>query len=231
MNAQPTDLLRQAQELSESVVQPIVGSRKIYLEGSRPDLRVPMREIALANTAKVFGTEINAPFCVYDTSGPYTDPEATIDLGAGLAPLRAAWIEERGDSEQLSAQSSEFGRGRNTDARLDPVRFAHPRLPRRAKSGANVSQMHYARRGIITPEMEFIAIRENQRIEAIREAHLLQQHAGESFGANIQKLITPEFVRSEVARPRHHPAHPPPPRARADDQRPQLPDQGQREHW
>ncbi len=202
MNAQPTDLIRQAQELSESVVQPIIGSRKIYLEGSRPDLRVPMREIALANTAKVFGTEINAPFCVYDTSGPYTDPDTTIDLGAGLAPLRAAWIEERGDSEQLSAQSSEFGRGRNTDVRLDPVRFAHPRLPRRAKSGMNVSQMHYARRGIITPEMEFIAIRENQRIEAIREAHLLQQHAGESFGANIQKLITPEFVRSEVARGR-----------------------------
>jgi len=202
MNAQPTDLLRQAQELSESVVQPILGSKKVYIEGSRPDIRVPMREITLANTPKTFGTELNAPFSVYDTSGPYTDPDATIDLGAGLAALRAKWIEERGDSELLGALSSEFGRGRETDTRLDPVRFAHLRHPRRAKSGMNVSQMHYARRDIITPEMEFIAIRENQRMDAIREAHLLAQHPGESFGANIQKAITPEFVRSEVARGR-----------------------------
>ena len=202
MNAQPTDLLRQAQELSESVVQPILGSKKVYIEGSRSDIRVPMREIALANTPKTFGTELNAPFSVYDTSGPYTDPDATIDLGAGLTALRAKWIEERGDSEVLGALSSEFGRGREADTRLDPVRFAHLRQPRRAKSGMNVSQMHYARRGIITPEMEFIAIRENQRMDAIREAHLLVQHPGESFGANIQKAITPEFVRSEVARGR-----------------------------
>jgi len=202
MNAQPTELLRQAQQLSESVTRPILGSKKTYVEGSRPDIRVPMREIALSNTPKVFGTELNAPFSVYDTSGPYTDPDATIDLGAGLSALRARWIEERGDSEVLQALSSEFGRGRETDTRLDPVRFAHLRHPRRAKSGMNVSQMHYARRGIITPEMEFIAIRENQRMDAIREAHLLQQHAGESFGANIQKSITPEFVRSEVARGR-----------------------------
>ena len=202
MNAQPTDLLRQAQQLSESVTLPIVGSQKIYLAGSRPDLRVPMREIALSNTPKVFGTEINAPFCVYDTSGPYTDPAATIDLGTGLDALRARWIEERGDSEILGALSSEFGRGRETDTRLDPVRFAHLRLPRRARAGMNVTQMHYARRGIITPEMEFIAIRENQRLDSIREAHLLQQHAGESFGASIPKAITSEFVRSEVARGR-----------------------------
>ncbi len=202
MNAQPTELLRQAQQLSESVTQPILGSRKIHIEGSRPDIRVPMREIALSNTPKVYGTEINAPFCVYDTSGPYTDPDVAIDLGAGLGALRARWIEERGDSEVLSALSSEFGRGRETDAKLDPVRFANLRSPRRAKSGMNVSQMHYARRGIITPEMEFIAIRENQRMDAIREAHLLQQHAGESFGASIPKSISAEFVRSEVARGR-----------------------------
>jgi phosphomethylpyrimidine synthase len=202
MNAQPTELLRQTQQLSESVTQPILGSKKVYIEGSRPDIRVPMREIALSNTPKIFGTELNAPFSVYDTSGPYTDPDAGIDLGAGLAALRARWIEERNDSEVLGALSSEFGRGRETDARLDPVRFGHLRHPRRARSGMNVSQMHYARRGIVTPEMEFIAIRENQRMDAIREAHLLQQHPGESFGASIQKSITPEFVRSEVARGR-----------------------------
>ena len=115
MNAQPTELLRQAQELSESVVQPILGSKKVYIEGSRPDLRVPMREIALSGTPKVYGTEFNAPFAVYDTSGPYTDPEASIDLGAGLPALRANWIAERNDSEVLAALSSEFGRGSETD--------------------------------------------------------------------------------------------------------------------
>ena len=203
MNALPSELLRQTQQLSESVTQPILGSKKAWLEGSRADIRVPMREIALSETPKMFGkAEPNEPFFVYDTSGPYTDPNANIDLAAGLVPLRARWIEERGDSEALAALSSSFGRSRESDARLDAVRFGHRPLPRRAKAGMNVSQMHYARRGIVTPEMEFIAIRENQRIEAIREAHLLRQHAGESFGAAIQKLITPEFVRDEVARGR-----------------------------
>ena len=116
MNAQPTDLLRQAQQLSESVTQPILGSKKTYVEGSRPDIRVPMREIALSNTPKVYGTELNAPFSVYDTSGPYTDPDVAIDLGTGLGALRARWIEERGDSEVLGALSSEFGRGRETES-------------------------------------------------------------------------------------------------------------------
>ncbi len=202
MNAQPNELLRQAQQLSESVTRPILGSKKIHVQGSRADLRVPMREIALSDTPKVFGAEINAPFCVYDTSGPYTDPSAAIDLGAGLPALRAPWIAERGDSEGLDSLSSEFGRSRERDARLDAVRFGHRPLPHRAKAGANVTQMHYARRGIVTPEMEYIAIRENQRIEAIRESHLLAQHPGESFGAAIQKIITPEFVRDEVARGR-----------------------------
>jgi len=146
--------------------------------------------------------EPNAPFVVYDTSGPYSDPDANIDLGAGLKPLRERWIAERGDSSPLPGLSSEFGRGRAADASLDAVRFPALRPPRRAHAGANVTQMHYARRGIITPEMEYIAIRENQRIEAITEAHLLRQHAGETFGANIQKFITPEFVRDEVARGR-----------------------------
>ncbi|ODS61486.1 MAG: phosphomethylpyrimidine synthase ThiC [Arenimonas sp. SCN 70-307] len=203
MNALPTELLRQAQQLSEEVTRPIPGSRKVHVEGSRPDLKVPMREIALSPTPRMYGIqEPNAPFTVYDTSGPYTDPDARIDLATGLPALRAAWIAERGDCAPLEGLSSEFGRARAADPRLDAVRFAGLRPPRRALAGRNVSQMHYARRGIITPEMEYIAIRENQRIEAIREAHLLRQHAGESFGANLPRLITPEFVRDEVARGR-----------------------------
>ncbi|QDH69120.1 phosphomethylpyrimidine synthase ThiC [Marilutibacter alkalisoli] len=202
MNAVPSQLAQQAEQLSADVTRPIPGSRKTHVEGSRPDIQVPMREIALAKTPTMFGGEDNAPLAVYDCSGPYTDPDATIDLAAGLAPLRAEWIAERGDTAQLDGLSSEFGRQREADPKLDTVRFGSRPAPRRAIAGANVTQMHYARRGIITPEMEFIAIRENQRIETIREAHLLNQHPGENFGASIQKLITPEFVRDEVARGR-----------------------------
>jgi len=205
MNAIPkpaTDLLQQTGQLSESVTRPIPGSRKIFVQGSRPDLQVPMREIALTQTPTIFGGESNPPVTVYDPSGPYTDPDAHIDLASGLAALRTKWIEERGDTEQLDALSSTFGRAREHDPKLDAVRFPNRVLPRRAKAGANVSQMHYARRGIITPEMEYVAIRENQRLDAVREAHLLAQHPGESFGASIQKFITPEFVRDEIARGR-----------------------------
>ena len=202
MNAVPSELIQQADRLSSDVVRPIPGSRKIFVEGSRPDIRVPMREIELAKTSTIFGGEDNAPLAVYDCSGPYTDPSVEIDLSRGLSPLRAQWIAERGDTEALAGLSSEFGRRRENDAKLDAVRFGNRPLPRRAVAGANVTQMHYARRGIVTPEMEYIAIRENQRIEAIREAHLLNQHAGHSFGADIQKRITPEFVRDEVARGR-----------------------------
>ncbi|HEY2345087.1 MAG TPA: phosphomethylpyrimidine synthase ThiC [Xanthomonadaceae bacterium] len=207
MNAVPSSLLQQADQLSESVTRPIPGSRKIFVEGSREAphghvVRVPMREIALQATPTAFGGETNAPLAVYDTSGPYTDPDARIDLNAGLPPLRARWIAERHDTEQLAGLSSEFGRARARDAKLDAVRFANLHAPRRAKSGANVSQMHYAKRGLVTPEMEYIAIRENQRIEAVRDAQLLKQHPGESFGASIQRIITPEFVRDEVARGR-----------------------------
>ena len=202
MNAIPSQLQQQADQLSTDVVRPIPGSRKIHVEGSRPDIRVPMREITLAPTSTLFGGEDNAPLAVYDCSGAYTDPDIRIDLARGLSPLRASWIAERGDTEVLAGLSSEFGRKREHDPRLDAVRFGSRLQPRRALSGANVTQMHYARRGIVTPEMEFIAIRENQRIEAITEAHLLRQHPGHSFGANIQKLITPEFVRDEVARGR-----------------------------
>lgn len=202
MNAVPSELLQQAERLSADVVRPIPGSRKIHVEGSRPDLQVPMREIALARTPTIFGGEDNAALAVYDTSGPYTDHEAVIDLAAGLKPLRATWIAERGDTEVLAGLSSEFGRKREHDPKLAHVRFGNRPLPRRAVAGANVTQMHYARRGIVTPEMEYIAIRENQRLESIREAHLLSQHPGHSFGADIQKIITPEFVRDEVARGR-----------------------------
>ncbi len=202
MNAVPSTLLQQTEQLSESVTRPIPGSRKIHVEGSRPDLRVPMREIALSRTPTLFGGEDNPPVTVYDTSGPYTDPDARIDLAVGLPALRARWIEERGDTEVLPALTSEFGRARESNAKLDSVRFPNRALPRRAKAGRNVSQMHYAKQGIITPEMEFVAIRENQRLEAVREAHLLMQHPGENFGANIQKIITPEFVRDEIARGR-----------------------------
>ncbi|KGM54464.1 thiamine biosynthesis protein ThiC [Lysobacter arseniciresistens ZS79] len=202
MNAVPSPLQQQAEQLSAEVVRPIPGSRKIHVEGSRPDIRVPMREIELARTASLFGGEDNAPLAVYDCSGAYTDPDARIDLARGLNPLRAQWIAERGDTEALPGLSSEFGRRREHDPKLEAVRFGNRPQPRRALNGANVTQMHYARRGIVTPEMEFIAIRENQRIETIREAHLLRQHPGESFGANIPRLITPEFVRDEVARGR-----------------------------
>ena len=202
MNAIPATLAQQAEQLSESVTRPIPGSRKVFVEGSRPDLRVPMREIGLTRTPTLFGGEDNPPVTVYDCSGPYTDPDARIDLSAGLPALRAGWIAERGDTEVQAALGSAFGRARAGDARLDAVRFPGRILPRRAIAGANVTQMHYARRGIITPEMEFVAIRENQRLEAVREAHLLAQHPGQSFGASIQKLITPEFVREEIARGR-----------------------------
>jgi phosphomethylpyrimidine synthase len=202
MNAVPTSLLQQTDQLSDSVTRPIPGSRKVFVPGSRPDLQVPMREIELTKTPTLFGGEDNPPVTVYDCSGPYTDPAATIDLTRGLAPLRARWIAERGDTEVLGQLTSEFGRGRETDAKLDAVRFPSRVLPRRAKAGANVSQMHYAKRGIVTPEMEFVAIRENQRLDAVRDAHLLSQHPGESFGASIQKIITPEFVRDEIARGR-----------------------------
>ncbi|MGO4504407.1 MULTISPECIES: phosphomethylpyrimidine synthase ThiC [unclassified Dyella] len=202
MNALPNDLARAAQELSEAVTRPIPGSRKIHVQGSRPDIQVPLREICQAQTPTLFGGEENPPITVYDTSGPYTDPDYKVDLVTGLPALRAGWIAERGDTEQLIGLSSAFGRQRAVDPKLDAFRFTATRAPHRAKAGANVTQMHYARQGIVTPEMEYIAIRENQRIEALQGSALRTQHPGESFGAALPKLITPEFVRDEVARGR-----------------------------
>jgi phosphomethylpyrimidine synthase len=202
MSANPEELLQNSIQLDKEYTKPISGSRKIYIEGSRSDIRVPMREITLSATVTQNGSEPNDPITVYDTSGPYTDPQVAVDLCQGMPDLRTGWIEERQDTEVLDGPSSEYGRSRLNDATLQSLRFAHIRKPRRARTGANVTQMHYARKGIITPEMEFIAIRENQRLEAIQDAVLLQQHPGHSFGAALPHRMTPEFVRDEVARGR-----------------------------
>ncbi len=193
---------KDATVLNQEVTTPLPGSRRIYVTGSRPDVQVPMREIHQSPTIGSMGTEENPPITVYDTSGPYTDPEQTIDLLKGLPEVRRAWVEERGDTEQLDGPTSEFGLERAQDPATASLRFSHIRAPRRAKPGRNVSQMHYARQGIITPEMEYIAIRENQRIDELRDKRLLKRHPGESFGAAIPERITPEFVRDEVARGR-----------------------------
>ncbi|MFZ5483298.1 MAG: phosphomethylpyrimidine synthase ThiC [Pseudomonadota bacterium] len=215
MNAQPEFFAEQA-HVDEAAIQPLPNSRKIYVEGSRPDLRVPMREISQADTPTQFGGEKNPPIFVYDCSGPYTDPAAKIDIRQGLPAVRAKWIEERDDTEVLAGLTSEYGRARAGMDELARLRFPGlHRQPRRAKPGRNVTQMHYARQGIITPEMEFIAIRENLRrkeyLETLRQsgpqgerlAKLLgRQHPGQHFGAALREEITPEFVRDEVARGR-----------------------------
>jgi phosphomethylpyrimidine synthase len=200
MSANPKFLSATAR-VDEAAVQPLPNSRKIHVAGSRPDIRVPMREITQSDTPASFGAEKNPPIFVYDTSGPYTDPDAKIDVRRGLEPLRLRWIAERDDTEELTGPTSHYGRERAADPKLAQMRFNLVRKPRRAVSGRNVTQMHYARRGLITPEMEFIAIRENQRMDALSEL-LRRQHAGQPFGAAIPKAITPEFVRAEVARGR-----------------------------
>jgi phosphomethylpyrimidine synthase len=200
MSANPKFVAETAQ-VDQAAVQPLPKSRKVYRTGSRADLRVPMREITQSETSTSFGPESNPPLTVYDTSGPYTDPAATIDIRSGLAPLRAGWIAERGDVAELPGPSSNYGVERLTDPKLAELRFNLKRRPLRARTGANVTQMHYARRGIVTPEMEFIAIRENAQADQVSEM-LKRQHPGQDFGANLPKFITPEFVRDEVARGR-----------------------------
>ncbi len=202
MNTQLSPLARSAQQLSATVTRPLAGSTKVYVTGSREDIRVPMRDIAQADTPAMFGASGNPPVTVYDTSGPYTDPDYQADLSTGLPALRTAWIEARGDTEVLDGRTSEFGRRHAEAASLADIRFPTLPTPRRARAGANVTQMHYARQGIITPEMEYIAIRENQKLEALAAADLAVQHPGQSFGAALPKTITPEFVREEVARGR-----------------------------
>jgi phosphomethylpyrimidine synthase len=201
--------------VDQSAIAPFPNSEKVYIQGSRPDIQVPFRRITQDDTPSQMGAEKNPPIYVYDTSGPYTDPKVKIDIRAGLSPLRARWIEERADTEVLTGPTSSFGQERLQDPKLVALRFNLHRTPRRAKPGRNVTQMHYARQGVITPEMEYIAIRENmlrgEYIESLKQAGgnsarmaelMLRQHPGQSFGASIPKEITPEFVRDEVARGR-----------------------------
>jgi phosphomethylpyrimidine synthase len=215
MNANPQFLAASA-HVDEAAVKPLPNSRKIYVQGSQPDIRVPMREISQDDTPTSMGGEKNPPIFVYDCSGPYSDPAAKIDIRQGLPALRKGWIEARGDTEILTDLSSEYGRQQAANPELAAMRFPDlARTPRRAKAGMNVSQMHYARKGIITPEMEFIAIRENNNRAAYVEslkmsgplgeklaAMMNRQHPGQNFGANLQNEITPEFVRDEIARGR-----------------------------
>ena len=203
MSAIPEEFLKKTAQLSDDVTRPFSASKKIYVEGSRPDIRVPMREVEQATTHSDQGEELNPPIYIYDTSGPYTDPAVSIDLLKGLPEVRGPWIAERGDTEQLAGPSSEYGSERQADAALAHLRFEHISAPRKARAGQNVSQMHYARQGIITPEMEYVAIRENLKLQAMRNdprySKLLRQQPGESFGANIPDEISPEFVRQEIA--------------------------------
>jgi phosphomethylpyrimidine synthase len=196
MNA--PEFLATTAHVDEAAIKPLPNSRKIYVEGSRPDIQVPMREITQDDTSASMGAEVNPPIYVYDCSGPYTDPTVKIDIRSGLAALRETWIAERDDTEELSALSSTYGQQRLEDPELAEMRFNLRRAPRKAKQGKNVSQMHYARQGIITPEMEYIAIRENQKRDGLSEM-MLKQHPGENFGKAMPKEITPEFVRDEVA--------------------------------
>ncbi|HXX64558.1 MAG TPA: phosphomethylpyrimidine synthase ThiC, partial [Bacteroidota bacterium] len=200
MNANPKFIAATA-HVDDAAVKPLPNSRKVYIAGTRPDVRVPMREIAQSDTPASFGAEKNPPILVYDTSGPYTDPQARIDIRQGLAALREQWIAERNDTEGLPGPTSRYGRERLSDPGLAELRFDLKRMPRRARAGRSVTQMHYARNGIVTPEMEYVAIRESQRRDAVPEL-IARQHPGQHFGASIRGTISAEFVRDEVARGR-----------------------------
>lgn len=195
-NLPSADISAQHEQDAKDLTRILPASKKVYVTGSRPDIQVPFREISLTETPTSLGGEYNPPVMVYDTSGVYTDPDVQIDLNQGLPSVRQTWIEERDDTDVLSSLSSDFGQARLKDIRTADIRFAHIQNPRRAKAGKNVTQMHYAKQGIITPEMEYIAIRENQRQG---EGVDMRQHAGQNFGAQNLREITPEFVRQEVA--------------------------------
>ena len=195
-NLSATDISAQHEQDAKDLTRILPASKKVYIQGSRADIQVPMRAIELTDTPTGLGGEQNPDILVYDTSGVYTDPNLAIDLNKGLPNVREAWIEERQDTERLETLTSKFGQERLKDIRTAEIRFAHIQKPRRAKAGKNVTQMHYARQGIITPEMEYIAIRENQRqLEGVDA----RQHVGQNFGAKNLNEITPEFVRQEVA--------------------------------
>ncbi len=200
MSAIPENSLSQTAEVDQHVVQPFPNSRKVYVQGSRTDLRVPMREISCSPTQGTHEMIQNTAITVYDTSGSYSDPDISIDIRKGLQPVRADWIYERQDTETLSNLSSEYGRRRLNDPSLSALRFHTYNTPMRARADSNVTQMHYARQGIITPEMEYIAIRENQKLDEIRTSELANIHAGKVWhGKALPDFITPEFVCDEVA--------------------------------
>ena len=196
---QSSETLATLSTVNEAFIEPLPNSSKIFVKGTRDDIIVPMRQIRLTDTIGDLA-EKNEPIHVYDTSGPYTDPTKSINFRDGIESLRTKWIDERGDTEVLDSYSSNYCNERLKDKKLDDLRFEHLKLPRRAQKGKNVTQMHYAKKGIITPEMEFIAIRENCRLQEYKDQ--IGQHQGESFGASIPEIITPEFVRDEVARGR-----------------------------
>ena len=192
--------LSETASISPESVQSFPNSKKIYLQGSREDIQVPVREITLADTVTDKGREKNAPVIVYDTSGPYCDEAQRVDIRKGLQPIRQTWVDERGDSEILNELSSSYARQRLADESLNSLRFSHLKQPRRAKPGRNVSQMHYAKQGIITPEMEYVAIRESALLQDQQSTSRFgRTHSGESFGASIPEKMTPEFVRDEIA--------------------------------
>ena len=219
-SAKKTNFTSEQARVDDASIAPLPNSEKIYVTGSRADIRVPMRKISQDDTPTDMAlsgqsSEENPPIFVYDTSGPYSDPALQIDIRNGLAPMRETWIDERDDTQELAGPTSEYGQARLTDEKLQALRFNLQRTPKRAKPGKNVTQMHYARAGLITPEMEFVALRENQNraaylasLEATGERGkrmsemMLAQHDGESFGANLPLEITPEFVREEIARGR-----------------------------
>ena len=196
---QSSETLTSLSSVNKAFIEPFPNSKKVYAKGSRDDINVPMRQIKLTDTIGDLA-EKNDPIHVYDTSGPYTDPTKSISYRDGIDSVRSNWIEERGDTEVLDGVSSNFSNERLNNKELDELRFEHLRAPRKAKKGNNVTQMHYAKKGIITPEMEYIAIRENCLWQEYQDQ--IGQHQGESFGAATPKIITPEFVRDEVARGR-----------------------------
>lgn len=195
--------LNQYVQVDSSAIAPFPNSKKIYVQGSKPSIKVPMREVSVSETQTSTAPEINPSVTIYDTSGVYTDPNASIDICKGLPDIRSTWINDRQATEQLTQLSSNFSQQRLADPELQSMRFGLKRLPKKAKAGQNITQMHYAKKGIITDEMEFVAIRENLRLQEQLEAGVYnQQHQGNSFGASIPQQITPEFVRQEIARGR-----------------------------
>ncbi len=208
-----TQTRREKREAAEAFLknvsdQSFPNSKKVYVQGKIHDIKVGMREITLTDTLLPGSPkdnpqyETNAPLCVYDTSGFYTDENVDIDVHKGIPRLRETWVDARDDIDFLASNTSDYAQERLADEGIDHLRFEHLPNVRRAKTGKNVTQMHYARQGIITPEMEYISIRENLKREEVKDEMLLQQHKGRSFGASIPEQITPEFVRDEVARGR-----------------------------